>query len=153
MERYVEKLMCFVDFARSVADLSTCKRKQTGAVIFPCDCTEVYAIGYNGPMRGLPNNSCKNVKGYCGCAHAEGNAIAKLKGSKPSIIVCTLSPCVYCANMIANAGTIVGCICCEAYRDYEGISLLMGVMKCLSVKGLNDYDQVREWRSIGSGCA
>lgn len=150
INRYIAKLQRFIRFGDSIAGLSTCKRAKVGAVVFPCDCTAVYAIGYNGPVRGSDNDSCRDGEGNCGCAHAEGNAIAKLSAIKPSLIYCSTSPCEFCANMIINSCTIVGCICGSIYRDKTGLLKLLKRMRCLNSKGLN-VDNVLEWWHIGRG--
>lgn len=147
--RYLDKIKCFIQFGNNLAKLSTCKRAQVAAIVFPCDCTDISAIGYNGPVCGQSNNSCSDIVGKCGCAHAEGNAIAKLTDRRPSIMYCTTTPCIHCANMIINCGTIVGCIIGGLYRNNTGLYALQRRMTVLDVKGLID-DNVREWWEIGT---
>ncbi len=162
MNRYVDKLVKFVRFGIDLATLSTCRRTKNGAVVFPCNCSAVYAIGYNGPARGLPNDGCTGVKGECGCAHAEGNAIAKLdpQRAKPCIIYCTSMPCAWCANLIINVRVVVGVVYSAEYRSEHGRKLLLqaGIpfvgVRLLFESGLNFeapiYDTLRQWRKAGT---
>ena len=130
MSRIEQKRSVFVDFAKGLASLSTCQRRQVGCII--TDLNEVYAIGYNGPPRGL-SNSCVGDVGLCGCVHAESNAIAKLSSKEPSLwLHSTLSPCVLCAGLIINRGNIKTVTYSELYRDTLGILLLKDA-------GLNVY--------------
>lgn len=86
---------------------STCKQenRQVGCVITSEDMRRVLAIGYNGPPRAMPNDSCRQVKSDCGCLHAEMNAIAAVDSSIPNkILFVTMAPCEMCASLIAQAG-------------------------------------------------
>ncbi len=124
-ERFLMKLDRFIGFAWQLASLSTCKRRQNGAIIFPVDCGVVSAIGYNGPARGLSNDRCTGVKGDCECAHAEVNAIAKCHSiDTRNILFSTSSPCVQCANAIINSGMVRAMIYDRAHSDPRGIGML-----------------------------
>jgi len=118
-----------VRFGDDLAKLSDCKRQQQGAVIFPVDCSMVYSIGYNGPARGRSNTSClgEDAVGFCGCAHAECNAVAKFNphSAKESVMYCTTEPCAWCANAILNAGRIRGIIYRNTYRDPQGRNIIV----------------------------
>ena len=130
MSRTEQKRSVFVDFAKGLASLSTCQRRQVGCII--TDLNEVYAIGYNGPPRGLAN-ACVGDAGLCGCVHAEANAIAKLSSREASLwLHSTLSPCVQCAGLIINRGNIKTVTYSELYRDSKGLQLLKDA-------GLNVY--------------
>lgn len=109
MDRRTQKLNLFVAFANQLATLSCCKVAKHGCIIIPPDFSGILALGYNGPARGQDNNACTGQDGsMCGCAHAEGNAIAKLNTSttRGAILICTKSPCWYCSNLIINCGSI-----------------------------------------------
>jgi len=125
MTRYQRKLKKFINFATELASLSTCQRYTVGCIVFPEDFSIVAAIGYNGPAKGIHNNSCEGKPGECGCAHAEANAIAKLKEKGPFTMFCTRQPCVACANAIINSGAIDKFIYGQQYRDPKGTRLLM----------------------------
>lgn len=146
VQRYAKKLSAFFDFADKLSDLSCCKRAQVGAVVFPFDCSAVYALGYNGPARGRDNDSCTEEEGRCGCAHAEANAIATLDPSRvkrPTFMYCTHTPCVACANAILNCGAISVVFHRNQYRDMAGILMLQeaGIVTCHvdQVTGLSDW--------------
>lgn len=118
MNRRLSKLEMFCGFGRAIASLSTCRRDKVGAIVFPTDCSSIWALGYNGPARGLPNDSCTGQQARCGCAHAEANAVAKLpSGPDQGIMFSTRSPCMHCFNMIANCGRIQTFIWEEVYRE------------------------------------
>ena len=127
MERYLKKIRALTSVGQQLAELSTCKRLQVGAIIFPVDCSAIYAIGYNGPSRGLPNDSCTGKENACGCVHAEANAVVKFNNdiSKPSILYSTRLPCARCAALILNCTNIIGVVWDESYRDNEGHKLLL----------------------------
>lgn len=78
------------------------------------------SVGYNGPAAGLDNDSCTNEVGNCGCAHAEINALVKLRSNTPAILYSTVQPCFNCANAIINAGSIIGVIFRAACRHGNG---------------------------------
>ena len=159
MERYVLKLRTFISMGNELAKLSVCKRKQVAAIVFPVDCSRVYAIGYNGPPHGEPNDACTNVEGDCGCVHAEANAIAKFnsEAAKLSILYTTCRPCVHCAGLILNCDKIAGLIWGEEYRKPRGIYriirsgriLVRSVEEVLSPTRTRCTDDIlTHWRSL-----
>ena len=154
MDRYNRKLNIFCELGRAFAKLSTCKRRETGAVVFPVDCSAVLAVGYNGPARGLPNDACTGQVGACGCAHAESNAITKLSPNimQPCLMFTTLLPCIACANAIVNCGMIVGILYDTEYRNERGNKIITQAgISIVHTDHLGDsiHDQVRQWRDIG----
>jgi len=123
------KLRTFINVGDKFADLSTCLRAKVSAIIFPIDFSAIYAIGYNGPSRGRPNDSCTEVAGECGCAHAEANALIKFNANiaKPSLMYTTHHPCHYCAGLVLNCDKLVGVIYGAWMRNVRtnlGIELL-----------------------------
>ena len=127
MTRDQQKIMKFMEFCESLAELSTCKRNQCGAIILPFDCTSVRSIGYNGPPRGVRNDSCTEVEGDCGCVHAETNAVIKfgyIEDRRPHILYSTTAPCKSCASLILNCPPIETVIYSTRYRNDLGIELL-----------------------------
>jgi len=122
---------------------STCKRpnRKIGAVITTGDMTQILAIGYNGPAKGLPNDYCRGSKeiGTCGCLHAEMNAIAKVDSTiTDKVLFVTMSPCEMCASLIAQAN-IKKVWYLHDYRNSDGQKILYecGIMFALiSVKDL-----------------
>ena len=135
MSRLTFKLDHFIRFAADLKDLSTCRRAKCAAIIFDADCTRVYAIGYNGPPRGSDNESCTGTEGACGCAHAEANALIKVRevGVRDAVLYSTTYPCPHCAALIANSG-VVGCVLYSApYRDMRLEPFLNAGIKVLPV--------------------
>ena len=132
--------------------LSTCKRLQVGAMIFPVDCSAVYAIGYNGPSKGLSNDECTGEEGECGCVHAEANAVVKFNNdlAKPSLLYSTRLPCGRCAALILNCTNIVGIIWEEMYRDDVGYQLMMKAgLNCVKNSDLENRPHiVKHWKSL-----
>jgi deoxycytidylate deaminase len=122
--RHLEKLEVFTSLAERLATLSTCKRYSVGCVIVPEDLTSVYAIGYNGPPSGEPNDSCLGVTGGCGCLHAEANAMTKLGQVRDALLICTVAPCWQCAGLILNSKKIGRVKYVHEYRDASGLNLL-----------------------------
>lgn len=156
MQRALDKVMTMVRFGDDLAALSTCKRKQVAAVVFPYDCSSVYAIGYNGPCAGRPNDACTGEPGKCGCAHAEGNAIAKLVHPlRKAILYTTLAPCEFCANLIVNSGCIDAVLYREIYRSDAGLFLLnncgIKIARTDVLKDTGFYDYLQEWHTNRSG--
>ena len=66
MERYHAKFEVMLRFAKDIAQLSTCKRLQVGAVIVDHGLRDILAFGYNGPASGRDNASCADLVGSCG---------------------------------------------------------------------------------------
>lgn len=118
------KLKTFMQCALSLSDLSCCKRLRVACIVIPVDMTNVLSIGYNGPCRGEPNDSCTDKVGACGCVHAEANAVVKLFSKEPAIMLCTTAPCESCAKLIINAGSIKQVLWHDWYRNQLGIELL-----------------------------
>lgn len=124
MNRFDQKELVFAQFMTDLSSLSTCNRAQCGCIIYPRDFSSVEAIGYNGPPRGRPNDSCLELEGQCGCIHAEANAIAKLKGERDDLVLMTtMSPCYLCAGLIVNCGRIKIVVYERAYRNPSGLKL------------------------------
>jgi dCMP deaminase len=120
----------YLKIAQEVSERSTCERKHVGAVIVPR--RGILLIGYNGAPAGLPH--CLDVGcliapdgGCLRTQHAEANAIAwaarngiALEGAE---IYATISPCLFCAKMIINAG-IKAVHFTDRYRDTEPLNYL-----------------------------
>lgn len=146
MQRYMRKIEKMITFCCDLSGLSTCQRYPTAAIVFPFDCTSIYAIGYNGPPVGTPNDSCVNATGDCGCVHAEANALLKLTGRSPAILFCTVSPCVLCAGLIINSQRIDYVIYDKEYRNSRGVRRLLAAKIHIDlIKDIN-YDRLLEWR-------
>ena len=115
LERYHQKFQVMANLALNIANLSTCKRLKVGAVIVNHEFTRVLSVGYNGPPRNMPNDSCTGET-PCGCIHAEANALIKLEHrSKHMFMICTHTPCYHCEGLMVNAG-IDEVFAWDAYR-------------------------------------
>lgn len=114
--------MCYAEFTKGLARLSKCKDKQVAAIIIDKEGTQVLSIGINGgPSKG-PDCLCGSGK-YT-CIHAEANAIAKDKSTVvDKVMICTLSPCVTCASLIAN-NDIKQLYYIDDYKSNDGKNIL-----------------------------
>lgn len=123
-DRLARKIKTFMTFAMDLARLSSCKRLKVGAIVVPYDLSNVISVGYNGPPAGLSNESCIDVAGGCGCIHAEANAVLKMTGTGPRLLLCTHSPCGQCAGLIVNSSVIRIVSYREVYRVADGVHRL-----------------------------
>lgn len=119
-----------------MAERGTCARARVGCVVARDG--RVLSTGYNGAPRGLPH--CVHEDGVASrdrppmaepcrtSAHAEANAVAfAARNGVPidrATVYTTLSPCVYCAQLLVNAG-VERVVCGEVYRDHTGVELLL----------------------------
>jgi len=116
----------YMKFAEIYASQSYCKRKQVGCVITKEG--RIISSGYNGTLMGQPNK-CEDSKGETlnTVIHAEANAImfaAKSWASiKDTTLICTLSPCIECAKLIAGSG-IIRVIFRTAHSKQDGVEFL-----------------------------
>lgn len=118
-----------IRIAQIVAERATCGRKSVGAVIAREG--RILSTGYNGPAAGMPHcssDTCTFTQPCVRSIHAEANAIAfaakngvSLEGST---LYLTLSPCVSCAQLIANSG-IERVVFEHRYRDTAGFLWLI----------------------------
>lgn len=136
--------------AELYSKLSKSRRKQVGAIIVKDD--RIISIGYNGTPSGFDNN-CEDVLEDGSLVtkdtvlHAESNAISKVAKSSDSSegadLYCTLSPCLECSKLIAQAG-IKRVYFSEFYKKTDGID------KILKPSGIEVYyiidDQVMSFR-------
>lgn len=118
-----------MEIARKVSQRSTCSRRKVGAILVYEG--RILSHGYNGAPSGVPH--CKHPIGESpdkSCetsVHAEANCIAwgarwgvRVKGSS---LYTTLSPCLSCAQIIANSG-VEKVYIDEMYRNTSGLDLL-----------------------------
>lgn len=107
------------------AQRSLCKQpnRKIGCVLTDIDMRRVLSIGYNGPARLLPNDSCRNIPGNCGCLHAEQNAIALCTSREPKIAFITMEPCEQCAQLLIQAN-VVKVYYLDSYRTHVGLEVL-----------------------------
>lgn len=125
---------CYIQMTKTVAQLSKAVRKKVGCVLVTPENGMLSA--YNGTPSGW-DNRCEDV--YTSepfeylvtredVIHAELNAIlhAARQGVsiKGSTIYISLSPCLKCSAMIAQAG-IKRVVYAEDYRDLSGVTKLV----------------------------
>jgi dCMP deaminase len=114
----------YMRMAEELAKRSTCSRLQVGTVITDQRLEHVLAIGYNGNVRGFPNQCDSTEAGKCGCIHSEMNALVKAPGDVPDkVAFVTASPCVMCAKLMVQA-KVSHVFFREAYRDPAGLEVL-----------------------------
>ena len=130
---------CYIQMTKTVAQLSKAVRKKVGCVLVTPENGMLAA--YNGTPSGW-DNCCEDVHvtddphfsptevlhTKDDVIHAELNAIlhAARQGVsiKGSTIYISLSPCLKCSAMIAQAG-IKRVVYAEEYRDLSGVSKLL----------------------------
>lgn len=119
----------YINVAKKAAQLSYCKRRKVGAVLVDGTGENILAFGYNGTIKGMPNE-CELEDGTTDnhrVLHAETNAIMKVARStnstEGSILFVTLSPCINCAKIIIQAG-ISKVYFEDAYKSLEGLAVL-----------------------------
>jgi dCMP deaminase len=98
-----------MEVARAFAKRATCSRRQVGAVITGNG--YILSSGYNGSFPGsqhcidLPCQGASLPSGtgldLCISAHAEQNAIARLKDvDSADTLYCTTAPCISCIKLV-----------------------------------------------------
>ena len=124
--RFQRKLHVMMNVAYEFASLSTCARKQVGSIITTSNLSKVVSVGYNGGYSGDENRCESNREGFCGCLHAEQNALLKFNPDSGTnfMMFCTLSICKTCAKNLINVGNISSIIYDEEYRLRDGIELI-----------------------------
>jgi len=102
-----------MDIARAFAKRATCSRRQVGAVITGNG--YILSSGYNGSFPGSQHCIDKPCPGatlpsgtgldLCKSAHAEQNAIARLKEvDTADTLYCTTAPCISCTKLVLCTG-------------------------------------------------
>ena len=102
----------WMEMAQSIAKLSTCNKKQVGAILVRDH--RVISMGFNGSPSGCDH--CTRGECHLGgptcrrAVHAELNAViaAALHGvcTEDSILYSTLRPCLECSKILINAGIV-----------------------------------------------
>lgn len=124
MDREQLKQNVFMDVARTISDLATCKRARVGAVIVKDG--KIVGTGYNGAPSGLPHCEevgCLKRDEHCvRCEHAESNAIlnAIVQDLRGATIYCTYQPCLSCMRKIIQKG-ITQVLYDHSYTDAEAL--------------------------------
>ena len=115
----------YMNFAKAIANRSSCKRLNVGTVITSTDFRKVLAVGYNGNAAGLPNGCDRNEVGNCGCLHSEENAAINCDSPRyvEKYVFVTHLPCTACAKRLINIGNVLKVYFEEDYRNREAIRL------------------------------
>lgn len=103
----------YMDIARAFAKRATCSRRQVGAVVTGNG--YILSSGYNGSFPGsqhcidtpCPGSTLPSGTGLdlCKSAHAEQNAIARLKDvDTADTLYCTTAPCISCTKLVLCTG-------------------------------------------------
>ncbi|SHJ64075.1 MULTISPECIES: deoxycytidylate deaminase [Maribacter] len=125
-EKQLKYDRAYLRMAKEWGMLSSCKRKQVGAIIVKD--RMIISDGYNGTPTGF-ENYCEDEEGYTKwyVLHAEANAILKVAGSTQSCqgatLYITLSPCRECSKLIHQSG-IKRVVYQVGYKDDSGLQFL-----------------------------
>jgi len=115
----------YMNFAKAIANRSSCKRLNVGTVITSTDFRKVLAVGYNGNAAGLPNGCDRDEVGNCGCLHSEENAAINCDSPRyvEKFVFVTHLPCTACAKRLINIGNVKKVFFEEDYRKREAVKL------------------------------
>ncbi|MGB2759714.1 MULTISPECIES: deoxycytidylate deaminase [Maribacter] len=125
-EKQLKYDRAYLRMAKEWGMLSSCKRKQVGAIIVKD--RMIISDGYNGTPTGF-ENYCEDEEGYTKwyVLHAEANAILKVAASTQSCqgatLYITLSPCRECSKLIHQSG-IKRVVYQVGYKDDSGLQFL-----------------------------
>lgn len=115
-----------MDIAEVVAQRSHDSETKVGAVLINNTSGAIVATGYNGFIRGAPDDTLPTTRPekYEYIIHAEQNLISNCARHGISMdncsLISTLSPCKLCMRMLINCG-ITGVIAKNLYRDFGDI--------------------------------
>lgn len=118
------KLKKYMKRAEVVAENSHDEETQVGAVLINNNTLSVISEGYNGFVRGAPDQDLPRTRPdkYPYMIHAEQNLLANACrngiSTDNSFIVLTLSPCAHCVRMCWQAG-IKEIYFKDIYRDFH----------------------------------
>lgn len=114
----------YMRMAEELAKRSTCRRLSVGTVVTDAHLENVVGIGYNGNVRGFPNDCDSPTPGACGCIHSEMNALVKAPGHLDGkAMFVTASPCVMCAKLVVQA-KVTHLYYRTPYRRADGLDVL-----------------------------
>ena len=115
----------FLQIAKTVAQRSTCPRRQVGCVLVDSK-NHIVATGYNGVPTGFTHcidTPCLGASyptgeglEFCEAIHAEVNAFLQLRSDDALIAYMTVTPCFTCGKMFANSN-VKKIIALEDYVD------------------------------------
>ncbi len=159
----VSKENYYLDIAQTVAERSTCLRKQYGAIIVKDD--SIVSTGYNGAPRGRKNccdmgfclrENLNIPRGeryeLCRSVHAEANAIisaSKEEMKDATLYIACLDPkdnsivsgtcsCAMCKRMLLNAG-IERIVIRDTKEDFRTVTVADWIANDDSLSGQGGY--------------
>lgn len=121
------KIQTFLNIAKQLSRLSTCKRLSVGAVITD-QSFRVLSTGYNGRAHNMPHCNCKDdaQPGQCDCIHRQQNRVLfaghdfHLQNKK---LFVTVSPCLRCRKILTRFN-VRQVYFIEQYRDQRPLEYL-----------------------------
>lgn len=136
------KLTTLMNVAEQWAARSHDTETKVGAVLVKNDSGAQIASGYNGFVRGAPDDELPTTRPdkYEYILHAEENIITNCGYHGISManctLVCTLSPCKRCMRLMWNAG-ITRVIAKQLYHDFDDIMKMkdLGVDQKITPEG------------------
>ena len=112
MTSRLDKDTYFLEIAKTVAQRSTCPRRQVGCILVDSK-NHIVATGYNGVPTGFvhcidtpcPGAQYPSGEGldHCEAIHAEVNAFLQLRSDDELTAYMTVLPCFTCGKMFANS--------------------------------------------------
>lgn len=112
MTARLDKDEYFLQIAKTVAQRSTCPRRQVGCVLVDSQ-NHIVATGYNGVPTGFTHcidSPCPGAQyptgeglELCEAIHAEVNAFLQLRSDDELTAYMTVLPCFTCGKMFANS--------------------------------------------------
>jgi dCMP deaminase len=121
-----------MDVAESISNLSPDAETKVGSVLLHKTDMTIIATGYNGFVRGAPDNllPVTRPEKYNFIVHSEENILAHCArlgiSTKDCILLCTLTPCVKCMRLLYQAG-VKEVIAKNKYRDFDAISQMVDI--------------------------
>lgn len=122
----MDKISWWMHIAETTAKKSHDAETKVGAILINTKTGAILASGYNGFVRGAPDDSLPNNRPdkYDYMIHAEQNLICNCArhgiSMNDCIVVCTMSPCARCMRYLWQCG-ITTIICKELYKDIHHI--------------------------------
>ena len=132
MTSRLDKDTYFLEIAKTVAQRSTCPRRQVGCILVDSK-NHIVATGYNGVPTGFvhcidtpcPGAQYPSGEGldHCEAIHAEVNAFLQLRSDDELTAYMTVTPCFTCGKMFANS-RVKRIVALEEYVHTQTASML-----------------------------
>jgi dCMP deaminase len=112
--------------AEKISECSHDSETTVGAVLVKIDSGAIIATGFNGFVRGAPDDKLPNVRPdkYKFILHAEQNLICNCArhgiSMENTFVVCLYTPCTLCMRLLWNSG-IKTVVAKNKYRDFDSI--------------------------------